>query len=193
MKLFDIIEIRFKEVLFKVEKDTKVDFNVELGVDTGDETADSKADTIIFHGPLRFIQRIRDIIPGNGFSDPPELDVTKEGIKTGYTLAVPDLSIGCFLLGNLNLAARINLPFTGAPMTMRFNVSERDKPFVLTVSALGGSGFFGMELDLHGLVMMEASLEFGAALSMDIGVASGEVSVMGGIYFKMKMNAGNTA
>ncbi|MBL0335835.1 MAG: hypothetical protein IPP73_11225 [Chitinophagaceae bacterium] len=96
VKLFDIIEIRFKEVLFKVEKDTKVDFNVELGVDTGNETADSKADTIIFHGPLRFIQRIRDIIPGNGFSDPPELDVTKEGIKTGYTLAVPDLSIGCF-------------------------------------------------------------------------------------------------
>ncbi len=193
VKLFDIIEIRFKEVLFKVEKDTKVDFNVELGVDTGNEEKDSKEEAIKFLGPLSFIQRIRNIIPGNGFSDPPELDVTKEGIKTGYTLAVPDLSLGCFLLGNLSLAARINLPFTGAPMTMRFNVSEREKPFVLTVSALGGSGFFGMELDLKGLRMLEASLEFGAALSMDIGVASGEVCVMGGIYIKIKMDNGNTA
>ncbi|MBL0335834.1 MAG: hypothetical protein IPP73_11220 [Chitinophagaceae bacterium] len=75
---------------------------------------------------------------------------------------------------------------------MRFNVSERDKPFTYCFCT-GRQWFLGMELDLHGLVMMEASLEFGAALSMDIGVASGEVSVMGGIYFKMKMNAGNTA
>lgn len=182
VKLIGIINIKFKEVLFKVDKDTKTDFNVEL-----------EDDAIEFFGPLKFIETIKDIIPFNGFSDPPELDVTKEGIKTGYTLAVPDLNIGCFLLGNLSLTAMINLPFTGAPMTMRFNVSEREKPFVLTVSFLGGCGYFGMEFDLKGLRMLEASLEFGAALSMDIGVASGEVCVMGGIYFKMKWEDGNSA
>jgi hypothetical protein len=34
--------------------------------------------------------------------------------------------------------------------------------------------------------MLEASFEFGATAALDIGVASGEVHIMAGIYFKME-------
>ncbi len=179
--LADIIKVGFKKIAFKVDQNAKTDISVDL---------EKPATT--FLGPLSFINEISKIIPDDGFSDPPFLDVTTQGIKTGYTLAIPDLSVGAFTLRNLSLGAMVNLPFTGAPMTLRFNFCERHQPFTLTVSALGGGGFFGIELDLKGLRMLEASLEFGAAVSINLGVASGAVSVMGGIYFKMTLQGENS-
>jgi hypothetical protein len=179
--LANIIKVGFKKVAFKVSQNAKVDISVDM---------EKPATT--FLGPLSFINEISKVIPDDGFSDPPFLDVTAEGVKTGYTLAIPDLSVGAFMLRNLSLGAMVNLPFTGAPMTLRFNFCERHQPFTLTVSALGGGGFFGIELDLKGLRTLEASLEFGAAVSLNLGVASGAVSIMGGIYFKMKFESGNS-
>ena len=36
--------------------------------------------------------------------------------------------------------------------------------------------------------MLEAAIEFGASLSIDFGVASGSISVMAGIYFRMELD-----
>ena len=68
-------------------------------------------------------------------------------------------------------------------MSVYFNFCKRNEPFLLTVSALGGGGFFLIEVDAAGVKRLEASLEFGASLSIDFGVASGGVHVMAGIYF----------
>ena len=38
--------------------------------------------------------------------------------------------------------------------------------------------------------MLEAAFEFGATAALDIGVASGEVHIMAGIYFKMEKQTG---
>jgi len=88
-------------------------------------------------------------------------------------------------LRNINLGASVSLSFTGGPLIMRFNFCEKHQPFTLTVSALGGGGFFAMELDMKGVRTIEAALEFGAAASINLGVASGAVSIMGGVYFKL--------
>jgi hypothetical protein len=180
-ELANIIRVNFDRVYFGVSSKAKVDVGVDM----------KKGDTMTFLGPLSFINKLKDIIPADGFSDPPFLDVTTEGVKTGYTLAVPDVQVGAFTLSHLSLGAMVNLPFTGAPMTLRFNFCERQQPFTLTVSALGGGGFFALELDLKGLRMLEVSLEFGAAAAINLGVASGAVSIMAGIYFKMKIESGN--
>jgi hypothetical protein len=47
-----------------------------------------------------------------------------------------------------------------------------------------GGGFFGIAIGVDGVELLEASLEFGASISLDIGVASGGVHIMAGIYFK---------
>jgi len=57
----------------------------------------------------------------------------------------------------------------------------------------GGGGFFGVTLDPRGVQILEAAFEFGAAISIDFGVASGGVSVMAGIYFRMESNAASLA
>ena len=175
-ELASIIRINFERVYFGISSTAKVDVGVDM----------KKGNVMEFLGPLSFINDFKNLIPADGFSDPPFLDVTTQGVKTGFTLAVPDVQLGAFTLSHLSLGATVNLPFTGAPMTLRFNFCERQQPFTLTVSALGGGGFFALELDLKGLRMLEVSLEFGAAVSINLGVASGGVSIMAGIYFKMK-------
>jgi hypothetical protein len=49
--------------------------------------------------------------------------------------------------------------------------------------AFTGGGFVGLALGADGIEKLEASFEFGASISIDLGVASGGVHLMGGIYF----------
>lgn len=177
--LVDIAAVNFKKVGFKTGSNAKVDFTVDM-----------KEQPLQFLGPLSFINDLQKYIPADGFSDPPFLDVTSSGVTTGYTLALPDIQLGAFTLRNINLGATVKLPFTGDPMSIRFNFCEKQQPFTLTVSALGGGGFFAIEFDMNGLRALEAALEFGAAASINLGVASGAVSIMAGIYFKYEVSAG---
>ena len=55
--------------------------------------------------------------------------------------------------------------------------------FLLTL--FGGGGFFAMALSADGLEQIEAAIEFGGNLSLNLGVASGGVYVMAGIYFSL--------
>lgn len=180
--LNDLIAIDFKEIRFVVSAGKKADVHVDMA-----------KPSIVFGGPLQFINAFNSLIPADGFSDPPYLDVSLTGIRSGYTLALPNLQMGVFTLSNITLGAEVNLPFSGAPLTVGFRFCERHQPFTLTVSCLGGGGFFGLELELTGLRQLEAALEFGAAASINLGVASGAVSIMAGIYFKMVFETGHNS
>lgn len=140
-----------------------------------------------FTGALSFINNLNDVTPSSGFSDDgngPYLELTASGVKAGYTLALPNIELGMCMVSNVSLGAFINLPFTGAPMTIGFYFCKRENPFMLTISCFGGGGFIQLITRLDGLESIEAAFEFGAAISINVGVASGGVSVMGGIYFK---------
>lgn len=176
---FDIIiaklaKVGFKKVGFHTGANTKTDFTIDM-----------KDPALEFLGPLTFVNALQKYIPADGFSDPPFLDITTSGVTTGYTLSLPDVQLGAFTLRNISLGASVALSFTGGPLIMRFNFCEKHQPFTLTVSALGGGGFFAIEFDVKGIRSLEAALEFGAAASINLGVASGAVSIMGGLYFKI--------
>ena len=61
---------------------------------------------------------------------------------------------------------------------------------VAALPLLGGGGYFGIEIGLGGVKTLEASFELGAVLALDFGVASGSVSVMAGVYFKLSSGGG---
>ena len=166
----DLISIDFAALEFRARAGAKPDVNVELA-------------GIHFVGCLSFVEALRDLIPLDGFSDPPSLEVSEKGIAAGFSLALPDIPCGVFSLQNLSLGARFTVPFLGDALSVRFNFCERQTPFLLTVTCFGGGGFFAVTMTPDGIKTLEASFEFGAALSMDFGVASGSVSVMGGIYY----------
>ncbi len=181
LKHFDLVliapasflELSFEKIEFRVDSTSKMDVDVLFN-------------GIKFVGPLSFVETLRDLIPLDGFSDPPYLDISPKGIDAGFSLSLPSINIGVLSLSNLSLGAGFTVPFIGQPLSVRFNFCTREQPFHLTVYMFGGGGFFGVTIDPSGVQILEASFEFGAAISIDLGVASGGVSVMAGLYYRME-------
>ncbi|MDD8020539.1 MAG: hypothetical protein PHU81_05045 [Acidobacteriota bacterium] len=174
---------------FVLLKFSKFTFTTEKGKKTD---VDPKIASIEFKGPLKFIKELLDKIPlpggssdaDGGFGGKPIVKVDAAGAKLGYALTIPDVSFGVFTMQNLKFSGEIYLPFNGDPVSIRFAFNEKNNPFLLTVCMFGGGGFFAIELQPHGIKLVEASLEFGGSFSMNLGVASGGVTLMAGIYFK---------
>jgi hypothetical protein len=170
------IAVFFDRLAFVSENGAKPNFDVALR-------------DLSFGGPLTFVQDLREFLksPGSGLS----IDIGPDGIAAGYTLALPPISVGIFALQNVALSAGVELPFDDRPVRLRFAFCSRERPFLLTFSLFGGGGFFAVKVSSNGLELVEAALEFGAAASLNLGVASGSVSVMAGIYFKLEIKDGN--
>ncbi len=176
VNLFGFITIWFDLLKFQVQRGQKPDVDVKLHDKPGE-------DAIAFGGPLEFVNELRKLIPVEGFSDPPGISITPSGISASYSLNLPDVEVGIFALSNASLGAGFDLPFDAKPVAVRFNFCERQSPFSLTVSMLGGGGFFAITIGTAGVKEIEASLEFGAAVGIDLGVASGGVEIKAGVYF----------
>jgi len=147
---------------------------------------------IEFVGVLSFIETLKNLIPFDAFSDPPYVDVSTEGVTAGFSIALPSTAVGVFSLENISLGADARVPFIGnEALTIGFNFCTREKPFRLTVMMIGGGGFVGIRLSPRGLVLLEMALEAGASLSINLGVASGSVSIMVGVYLRLEADAGS--
>jgi hypothetical protein len=173
MLQLEVLELRFRRIQFRTRAGRKPEIDVEF-------------DDFVFAGPLRFIETIRQLVPLDGFSDPPEVQVSEEGIAAGFSMGLPNIAFGVFSLENLSLAAGFTVPFVGEPMSTWFRFCERENPARLTVMMFGGGFFFGVTVNPSGLQVAEGAIEFGAAISVDFGVASGSVSAMAGLYFKIE-------
>jgi hypothetical protein len=174
VNLFGFLILTFKELRFNAQPGKKLEV-----------TADLADDPLTFGGPLQFVNSLRKFIPSQGFKDPPSLDISPSGITAGFSLAIPNIAIGVFSLENVTLGAALTIPFTNTPVSVRFAFSTRKDPFNVIVSLFGGGGFFGIELDTRGIRSLEAAIEFGGKISLNLVIAQGVVCVMAGIYFKV--------
>ncbi|WP_405651156.1 hypothetical protein [Streptomyces sp. RK9] len=175
---FDAIVLKFDRIRFGMRAGQKPDVEVKFG-------------GIDFVGNLAFVQTLRNIIPLDGFSDPPAITVDGSGIHAHFSMQLPNAAVGVFSLENISLNAALSVPFIGnTPLQAGFSFCRREAPFRLTVSMLGGGGYFGIVLSPKEIAVLDAALEFGAAVSMNFGVASGSLSVMAGIYFRLELTGG---
>jgi nucleoid-associated protein YgaU len=172
-----LMELRFSRIGFRTATGRKPEIDVVF-------------DGMQFLGPLAFIEKLREVIPFDGFADPPYVDISPAGVTAGFDLALPSVAIGVFSLENIALAADCRVPFLGDAVTVGFGFCSKDRPFRLTVMAIGGGGWVAIRLSPAGLVVLEMGLEGGAALSLDFGVASGSVSVMIGVYLRLEGSEG---
>jgi hypothetical protein len=165
------LKFHFTKVVFTVTTGKKPDVDVDI-------------DKTEFAGQLEFVNPLKDFMSkmGSGFS----LDITPTQVSVGLSLPIPTITVGIVTIQNISLGFKLTIPFTGDAARVRFNFCERENPFILTVFAIGGGGFFAIEVGLDGVERLEAALEFGASMALDIGVASGKVYIMGGIYFEME-------
>lgn len=172
-----LMKLKFRRIGFRAGSGSKPEVDVVFG-------------GIGFLGPLSFVDRLRELIPFDGFSDPPFVDVAPDGITAGFDIALPNVSVGVFSLENIALGADARIPFLGDAMTVGFHFCSKDAPFRLTVMCIGGGGWLVLRAAPKGLVLLELGLEACAALSVDLGVASGSVSIAVGVYLRLEAAAG---
>lgn len=132
-----------------------------------------------FFGPLKLLEKLGGAMKVGDTG--PSVDVSPNGLTASYTLPVPDVKSGVFLLSGLIFHAAIDIPFDTRPVAISLGFASREKPFNLSVLMFGGGGYVDVLLDAKdGLRRLELALEFGASVAVDFVVASGEVHALGG-------------
>ena len=167
---FPLVDLHFRRLRFHSE--------------TGEEgTVEPDIDSVTFPDGsiLHFLQELQDLLT---FGDSgPEIEVTPTEVSALVTVPIPSIEIGVFSLQNLAFSAGLVIPFSGQPARARFAFCSREDPFLVSVMIFGGGGWFALALGLDGLESFEAGIEAGVCCSVDLGVASGSVEMMLGIYF----------
>jgi hypothetical protein len=135
-----------------------------------------------FVGDLQLLQVLQQAVVGLG-DNGPKVDASPTGVVASYSLPIPEVSTGSFVMRDIVFRAGIDVPFTGDPVVVTLGFASRDQPFNLSVLALGGGGYVSLQLDHTGLRSIEAALEFGATIAINFLIATAEVHAMGGIRF----------
>ncbi|MET7782850.1 hypothetical protein ABZT28_45320 [Streptomyces sp. NPDC005388] len=191
------VTLGIKSLQFTAAKGRPTDIDCELG-------------QVSFHGPLKYLEEIAKLCrlsvpgmpsaartgaltgraaaaPAGSSASPLDVRVVGQQVQAELSLALPSLAFGVFSLGTLNLFAGLYLPFDGSPVRLRFAVNSREAPFSLTISFLGGGGFFALEAGADGVESLETALEVGAGTSFNVaGAVSGHVEAKIGIYFGVR-------
>lgn len=131
--------------------------------------------------------------------------ITAKGIEVTLTVNIPKISLGAFVLKNLSIGAGATLPltpFTDDPgsatedldgkavaalkgFTFHLKVGTKKAPVELTVAFFKGSAYVSVAGGGKGLDHLAIAFDFGATYSLDLGIASGGVSAVGGFSFSM--------
>ncbi|MFD7446016.1 hypothetical protein [Streptomyces sp. NPDC059909] len=182
-RLPGIVELRFGRIEFTTDAGGRT--SVGLGPPPGAAAGPGAVPGIDvrFLGAFEFMaeiaRKLGELTGGSGA----RVDVDGKGVTAGFQLAIPTLPLGVMQLANLSVAAFLRIPFEDGPICFTLDVASRERPFLATVSVFGGGGYLSLEATPDGVRRLEAAVEFGGSMSLDIVVASGAVSVMAGIYF----------
>lgn len=171
---FSVLEIPFESVTFTVTDGQKIGVSPKLS-------------PVVFNSPLDFVQAMEAALSSVLHADV-SIDIDPTQVTAGFSVGVPAIAAGAFSISNINLGTRINIPFTGDPVRFRFNLSDQDNPFLLTVYGVAGGGSVAIEVGADGVERMDVSLDFGGNFELNLGVASGGVHLLGGIAMHWESN-----
>jgi hypothetical protein len=144
-----------------------------------------------FDGTLSFLETLAQQLEKLGLGGL-TVRVATDRITAGLAITVPSLGMGMFAISNLTVTAVLTVPFNGDPIGFTFGVGERFKPFSVMVSLFTGGGFLALTMTSRGISSIEAALEFGGSMQLNLIVASGGLSVMAGIYLRYDEVSGVT-
>jgi hypothetical protein len=139
-------------------------------------------DQVTFDGPLNFINPLAQYLMSLGGGG---LSVAVQGgdVTASTSVALPDVPVGIFQLSGLSFAGGVVLPLVGGLATASFSFASQDNPFNLSVAMFGGGGFISLALGFGGVQSVQGALEFSGQFALDLGVASGSLSLVAGVYY----------
>lgn len=165
------IIIKVNRLSFEVQGASKPNVDVDI-------------DDVVFGGPLVFVNELRKLLssPGNGLA----IDLKPSGVTASYTVGFPSFNVGAFQLSDIAFSGGVSIPFNDEKLAGRFALCSKEKPMLLAYTIFAGGAYFEIEIGADGVHSLMAGIEFGGTLGINLGVASGKVLVMAGIYFDMQ-------
>lgn len=173
------LQIPFDSLTFRAETGKKTDVDVEIS-----------ADGVSFQGALSFVQELATYLNfgGSGLV----IDTSGPAITAVLTLAIPSIGMGVFALENIAFSAGVAIPYNGDPVRVTFGLCSRENPFQLEIMMFTGGGYVGLGVGVDGVELLEFGFDFGLGISIDIGIASGQVSLVGGIDYEANKQSDGT-
>ncbi|HEY4792549.1 MAG TPA: hypothetical protein VII18_00645 [Mycobacterium sp.] len=113
----------------------------------------------------------------------PAIDIQPDHIGVSQDVGLPEIAFGVFDLSNIRVNTGLVLSLQSDPMTLDFGFSDRNHPFTLAIDLIGGGGWFHIAFAGTAVSEIDFAVQAGAYASLDLGVASGSVSIMLGIAF----------
>ena len=169
-----LVTVDFRQVAFKSGTGKKLDFATDIA-------------DVRFGSGLDFVKNLLDLLPKGDLGNKVQVDPRPDGVAIRFGAAVPSFAVGVLSIENIAVSTSISLPFVdGLPAAVRFALSERNQPFLVSVSIFGGTGFFALEVRTDGSMLMEAAIEFGGVVSIDLlGIVRGGVYLFAGVYIAL--------
>jgi hypothetical protein len=157
--------------------------NLTFGSASGQKAnVDVKIHSVEFVGPLKFVEQLSEFMNFGGDGGP-KIVLKPTGVGADLTVNLPTIAAGVFTLSHVGINANFFLPFDGSPAIFGFGFSTRNNPFQLSFAIFGGGGYFGIKLGTDGVHEIDAGFDFGAMAAINLGVASGSVSLVAGFQF----------
>jgi hypothetical protein len=164
-----VFSVPFTSMSFTSASGTKPDVDTQIG-------------NITFEGPLSFLNTLEQFLNdlgGGGFT----VTVTPSGVTANFSISLPSIGVGIVNIQGLGMTAGLSIPFLGGPMLMNFGFASAENPFTVTVMIFGGGGYFLAGFGLHGVETLTVSIQFEGQLALDLGVASGGITLAAGFTF----------
>ena len=170
----DLIRIGFEHIEFSSANGAKMDVKVRIR-------------GLTFLGKLAFVRTLQTALPLDVFGGGPQVEPLPDGVRVGYAIPVPAVPLGIFNLQNVAVSISASLPFIeGKPAAVRFALSERHQPFLVSASIFGGTGYFALEVRTDGAIQIDAAIEFGGVIAFNVFIAAGKVYAFVGIFVSVK-------
>ncbi len=159
---------------------------------------DIRPENIKLQAALEFLSNLlSSVSTGNGF----RTELLGAAIRSTLSLSMPDMEFGTFGIANLSLGFgfTIGVSSNGFAFGTNFSLASMEKPFIITVFALGGSGWLDFGLSVtrdSGKWILIARLAIGisaaASLGISMGPISGSISASFGIKVEFLANTSKT-
>lgn len=173
----ELISVPFNSVQFTSHNGSKPTVNCQIG-------------QVQFQGDLEFLNALEQFLQdlgGSGFS----ISVSPAGIDASFSITLPPIGVGVVNLQGLGLSAGVNIPFlSGESLLATFGFASVENPFIVTVMMFGGGGSVGIGVGLGGVQSLQISIDFCGQFALNLGVASGGVSLTAGMTYSYDATTG---
>lgn len=173
--ILGVVQLQFTSLMFASKNGVKTKVQADL----------PESNAIAFQAALSFVQTLSEVLPKGLFSVGLAVNLQPDKIVVSLTIGLPPISVGVFSLENISVTTALDLPYIDGKPGFEFAFAKRSSPFLLTIECLGGGGFVHLIVNTDGVQMVEGALEFGGEFSLNLGVASGGVHILAGIYFQV--------